>query len=111
MTVRLAFFEGSVKTGHKEQFVSFVRDNLLPLWSAFPNLQRVTVTHGESADVEGVSFALVVAFEYPSMEAMEEALASPVRQRSREVTQGIFAHFDGRIFHVVGETIGPLAGR
>ena len=43
----------------------------------------------------------VLAIRYPSREAIEQALASPVRFESREVTKGLTEMFDGSIFHTV----------
>jgi hypothetical protein len=44
---------------------------------------------------------MVLCISYPDRKAIEDALASPVRSESREVTKGLFEFFDGRIFHVV----------
>ena len=44
--------------------------------------------------------------DYPSREAIAEALASPVRTQARAVTEEIVGLFDGRFYHVVGQRLG-----
>jgi hypothetical protein len=54
----------------------------------------------------------MLEFTYPSRAAMEEALRSPVRMESREVTKGLFEYFDGRISHIIceAEDYDPVSG-
>jgi hypothetical protein len=46
-------------------------------------------------------YPMVLEITYPDRAAVEAALASPVRAESREVTKGLDAFFEGRIFHVI----------
>lgn len=46
---------------------------------------------------------MVLAIRYPSRQAIAQALASDVRSRNREVTQGLLPLYDGTIFHTVFE--------
>ncbi len=101
--VRLGFFEGRIKPGQEEAFYAYARDQLVPLWRSFPHLLAFRMRRNASSDDGAPPYALILEFTYPSRAAMEEALASPVRMRSREVTQGLLQHFDGRIVHVVAE--------
>ncbi len=102
MITRLAFFEGSIKPGKEKAFETYVLERLVPLWTKFPNAGRVQVLREVSRDEGAPPFAMVLAVSYPDSAGMEEAMVSPVRMESREVTKGLFEFFDGRIFHVNG---------
>ena len=53
------------------------------------------------ADDGAARYPLVLLITYPSRAALDEALASPLRAQSREVTRGPDAFFEGRIFHAI----------
>ena len=101
--VRLAFFEGALKQGHERAFFAYAEDRLVPLWTSFPNLLAFRMMPGGTSDDGAHPFVLMLEFTYSSHAAMAEALASPIRAKSREVTQGLFEFFDGRISHIVVE--------
>jgi hypothetical protein len=44
---------------------------------------------------------MVLAVRYPSREAIDIALASEVRMKSKEVSKDMIAMFDGTVFHTV----------
>jgi hypothetical protein len=44
---------------------------------------------------------MVLAIQYPDMEAIEKALQSDVRSKSRDITGELVKMFDGRIFHTL----------
>jgi hypothetical protein len=101
MYIRCAFFEGKVKPGQEQAFHRFVTDNLLPLWTRFPGAQEVRVLSEAESDTENPHYAMVLAIRYPDMAAIEKAMQSDVRLRSREVTGELVKMFDGRIFHTI----------
>jgi hypothetical protein len=102
MITRYALFEGSVKPGKTDAFRSAVIDRLVPLWKQFAGAEEVRVMFGEDRDEGAPEFPLILAISYPDMAAMDKALQSPARARSREVTGEIVAEcFDGRIHHHV----------
>lgn len=101
MYIRYAFFEGHVKPGMDDAFYRFVRQRLVPLWTTFPGATEVRVLRQEEADTPEPHYALVLAIKYPDKAAIEAALKSDVRARSREATQDLVAMFEGRIFHTV----------
>jgi hypothetical protein len=103
MFKRLAFFEGAIRPGCEVAFDAYVNDRLVPLWTRFPNAQRVEVLREVDAEDGAHRYPMVLSIAYPSRAAIEQALNSPVRFESREVTKGLFAFFEGRIFHVVYE--------
>ncbi len=103
MFIRCAFFEGKILAGQDAAFKKFVRDNLVPLWTQFPGATEVRVLHQLNADTSDPHYAMVLAIQYPNLEAIDLAMKSAIRQQSRETTQDLIKLFDGRIFHTVFE--------
>ncbi len=103
MLMRLAFFEGGIRLGCEDQFEDYVKTKLLPIWRQTPCAVRVDVLREVEADDGAHRFPIVLEIGYPDRNALEEALASPIRALGREATRGLFEFFDGRIFHAVYE--------
>jgi hypothetical protein len=87
MYTRSAIFEGRIHPGREEEFFRIVEEKLLPVWKRMPNAQAVRVMRTERTD--------------PSMEAVEEALVSPVRLEGRVLTDEMMSMCDGRFYHLV----------
>jgi hypothetical protein len=101
MFKRYAFFEGRILPGREGEFEAFVTTRLVPLWTRFPTATKVEILREVDADPGAPPYPMVLALTYPSLEGIEEALASPVRQESRETTKELLAMFEGRVFHTV----------
>lgn len=104
MYVRAAFFEGRVKPGFEQTFTDFVETRLKPLWHKFPGALDVRVFRQVSADEGAPPFEMVLQIRYPSLQAIETALASDIRTTSRAETQILLEMFEGRVFHTVFTT-------
>jgi antibiotic biosynthesis monooxygenase (ABM) superfamily enzyme len=109
MFMRCAFFEGKVKPGCDDAFAKFVKERLVPLWAKFPGAEEVRVLRQQESDTDKPHYAMVLAITYPSRAAIEEAMRSDVRSRSREETAELVKMFEGRIFHTVFETAHDVA--
>lgn len=104
MITRFAFFEGSVAAGQTAAFRTAVKDRLVPLWTQFPGNTDVRVMFSDDRDEGAPEFPLILAISYPDAETMAEALDSPARFESKDVTgQIVDEFFDGRIHHHVTE--------
>ena len=102
MITRYALFEGTVKTGQTEAFRAAVMDEILPKWKQFPGALDVRVSFAEARDDGAPEFPMILAINYPSLEAVEAALASPVRTQARAATESVLSRFfEGRIHHHV----------
>ena len=102
MITRFALFEGSVKPGQTDAFRAAVKDRLVPLWRTFPGNTDVRVMFSDARDEGAPEFPLILAISYPDAAAMESALESPARYKSKEVTgQMVEQYFDGIIHHHV----------
>jgi hypothetical protein len=109
MFIRCDFFEGKVKSGHEDAFSQFVKERLLPLWTQFPGAEEVRVLRQIESDSAQPHYAMVLAIKYPNQAAIDEALKSDVRAKSREVTSELVKMFEGRIFHTVFEAAHDVA--
>ena len=104
MITRYAFFEGHVKLGFEDEFTSFVHQRLLPLWIEFPGAEMVRVMRPLQSDTSEPHYEMILAVDYKNLEAIEMALRSDVRMKSRTETTELMKMFDGRIFHTVLQT-------
>ena len=102
MITRYALFDGQIHQGQTEAFRAAVLAEILPKWRQFPGALSVRVTFAENRDEGAPEYPMILAVNYPSLEAVEEALASPVRTEARAATEAVLAEFfDGRIHHHV----------
>jgi hypothetical protein len=110
MITRYALFEGEVAEGRMADFREAILSEVLPTWKAFPGALAVRVAFSEARDEGAPSFPLILAVDYPDLETVDAALASPARAVSRAATQSVLARFfTGRIHHhVTVATSHPL---
>ena len=101
MITRTAIFEGTVKQGREEEFFAAVEQRLAPLWQAFPNALAVRFFRADDCDDGERPVAMIQQVDYPSLEAMHEAITSPQRDAARAVTLELMKLFDGRFYHVI----------
>ncbi|MDK1377340.1 MULTISPECIES: hypothetical protein [unclassified Sinorhizobium] len=106
MIIRQALFEGAIHLGREEAFRAYVAEKLMPLWRAFPGVREVWVLHAVERDEGATPFAMILSTAYDDREALAQALESPVRYESRELTKGLLEMFDGHIHHHVFELDG-----
>jgi hypothetical protein len=100
MFVRCAYFKGRIKEGLEDDFHSYVEDRMMPLWAQFPGAREVRVLRPVESDGEGTPL-LVVAMRFGNRQAIENALASDVRARSRELSKGLLDMFEGEVVHAI----------
>jgi hypothetical protein len=100
MLTRLAFFEGTIRSGREADFDRYVRETLVPIWRQTLHALRVEVMREVEADDGARRFPMVLQIAYPNRRALDEVLASPVRALGRETTRGLNEFFAGRIFQL-----------
>ncbi|HVY82203.1 MAG TPA: hypothetical protein VG994_14530 [Steroidobacteraceae bacterium] len=106
MITRTAIFEGTLAPGCEERFFAEVERRLVPLWHRFPHASNVRLLRPVAADANAPAIAMIQQIDYPSLAALEEALASPVRDEARAITQELMQMFTGRLYHVVSRAGG-----
>lgn len=103
MITRTAVFEGMIKPGLEEAFKHAVVTRLGPAWKAFPHALDVRLFYIEDADEGAPPIVMMQQIDYPSREALAEALASPARDAARAATLEVLEMFEGRFYHYVSE--------
>nr|CAD6423866.1 ethyl tert-butyl ether degradation EthD [Rhizobium sp. Q54] len=103
MIIRQALFEGRIHEGKEAAFKAYVADKLMPMWLEFPGVREVRVLYAVERDEGAPAYPMVLSTMYDSRDALAEALDSPARYASREMTKGLLAMFDGIIHHHVFE--------
>jgi hypothetical protein len=102
MITRYALFEGTIHQGQTDAFRAAVLQELLPKWKAFPGATSVRVTFAQARDDGAPEYPLILAVNYPDVEAVERALASPARAAGKAATEALLPRFfTGRIHHHV----------
>lgn len=101
MITRTAIFEGRAKPGHEVEFFAAIEQRLAPLWQAFPHALAVRFYRVDQVDDPERPVAMIQQVDYPSLEAMAEALSSPQRDAARALTLELMELFDGRFYHVI----------
>jgi len=103
MITRTAIFEGHIKPGCEERFFAEIKARLAPLWRQFPHASNIRLLRVTSSDADALPVAMIQQVDYPSVAAMEEAIASPVRTQARAITLELMEMFEGHFYHVVSE--------
>ena len=103
MLTRTAVFEGRFASGCQAPFFVAVEERLAPLWREFPHALAVRWFRIDEADEGARSIVMIQPVDYPSREAMAEALSSPTRDRARAVTLEIMQYLEGDFYHYLSE--------
>lgn len=101
MITRTAIFEGRIKAGCEDRFFAEIDSRLAPLWSQLPQSSNVRLHRIVAADADAPSIVMIQQVDYPSLAALDAAIASPVRAQARAITLEILEMFEGRFYHVV----------
>jgi hypothetical protein len=101
MYTRSAIFEGVIRPGKTDLFLDIIKNKLLPIWTRMPNVQDVRLFWPEEKDSEAPEIVLVQQIDYPSREAIEEALNSSVRDEAVAASRALENVFDGRHYHYI----------
>jgi uncharacterized protein (TIGR02118 family) len=104
MFIRCAFFKGKIIHGLEKKFHLYWEDNLVPLWSSFPNLRELRVMCEVESDDSENPFPLVMAMKFDSRKKIEEALASSTRWKSKEASKELLNMFEGTVIHTIFDT-------
>ena len=85
----------------KKNFHNYWRDNLPPLWRAFPNLLELRVLLDIESDCADNRLPLVMAIRFVSRNHIEEALAAPARLKGKGTSKKLFEMIEGLVIHLV----------
>lgn len=101
MYTRSAIFEGRIRPGKEAEFFAVIEQRLLPIWKRMPHVLDVRLFRTETKDPAAPGVVLVQQIDYPSREAIEEALSSTVRDEAVEASRALENLFDGQHYHYI----------
>lgn len=107
MITRSAIFRGRIREGREEEFYALVAERMIPAWQGMRHAMAVRVYRPVEAEPGMEDVFLVQEIDYPSMEAVEEALAAPEREAAGRAMEAIRPLYEGFHHHVVYR---PLTG-
>lgn len=110
MIIRSAVLEGHVAEADRAAFDQALRTEVLPVASRYPGLVRVVLRQPVEQEEGAPQVYAVFEMHYPTLQAMHEALASPVRQQVRAQMAPLLGRFQGRVYHLVTDEIGSVPG-
>jgi hypothetical protein len=103
MITRTAIFEGRIREGCETRFFAGIEQRLAPLWGRFPHASNIRWLRTVANDAGAPPIVMIQQVDYPSLAALDEALASAVRTEARAITLELMEMFEGRFYHVVSE--------
>ncbi len=103
MYTRSAFFEGKIHPGQEAAFYAAIKTELLPIWRSMPHVVDVRLYRPMLKDGDAPSLFLIQEIDYPSLQAIEEAMASPMRDLAKAAHEKIMPFYSGRHFHIISE--------
>ena len=101
MLTRSAVFEGRIRPGKEEEFFDIIEHSLLPIWQRMPHAQDVRLFRTLEKDNDAPHVLLVQQIDYPSMEAIREALESSIRDEAVAASAPLNDLFEGRHYHFI----------
>ena len=103
MITRTAIFEGHFTGDNEVRFFAGIEERLAPLWRQFPHALAVRWFRMDSADTDARPIVMIQQIDYPSHEALAQAIASPIRDQARAVTLELMTLLDGSFYHFISE--------
>jgi hypothetical protein len=110
MIIRSAVLEGHVPEADRPEFDRLMRTEVLQAVARYPGLTRVVLREPIEQEEGAPPILVVFDLHYPTLQAMHEALASPVRQQVRSLMATAGRMFQGRVYHLVTDETHSLSG-
>lgn len=105
MILRSALLLGAVAPEDQPGFDAYMRDVVVPAITTYPGIRGVTLRKGVAADPGAPEVYMQFDLQFDSLQAMDAALASPVRDAVRSRIKAGMGPFRGTVTHVVSEVI------
>jgi len=105
MFTRSAIFEGVIHPGKEAEFFGIIENSLLPIWRLMPHATDVRLFRPVAQDDDTPNIILVQQIDYPTREAIDEALSSTVRDKAVIASAPLANLYDGRHYHFVYEKL------
>lgn len=111
MIIRSALLLGEVAAEDQPAFDAYMQGEVVAAIATYPGILGVSLRKGVQADAGAPPLYMQFDLRFASLDAMEAALASPVRNAVRERIKAGMGPFRGSVTHVVCEVLtGESAG-
>ena len=104
MLTRVAIYEGTIDAAAADPFFDDVKRRLEPVWRSFPHVLDVRVLRVTKPDPDAEPTVMILEMDFPSMQAIEEALNSDIKTKAHALTIGVLKPFKGRFYHLITES-------
>ena len=101
MIIRSAVLEGSPLAQDKDLFDQHMHTTVLQAIASYPGIVKVVLRRPLEQEAGAPPFYMIFDLYFPSLQVMQDALASPVRQKVREQLGQVMAGFQGKVYHLV----------
>lgn len=101
MIIRSAVMEGAPLDQDRSSFDRHMETTVLAAIASYPGIVKVVLRKPLEQETDAPPIYMVFDLYFPSLEAMHEALASPVRQAVREQLGQVMGGFKGKVYHLV----------
>ena len=105
MFTRSAIFKGKINLGCEAEFYAAVQLRLIPAWSQMLHAQAVRVYRPRQSEPEAADVFLVQEIDYPSLEAIAEALQSDRRLLAMQAVSSVKHLYEGKHHHIIYERL------
>jgi hypothetical protein len=103
MIVRSAVLEGRVPEDRKAAFDATMATAVVAAIRRYPGLVDVRLRRSVESEEGAPPVYMIFDLYFETLQAMKDALASPVRQEVRGVIAAGMKDFEGRVYHLVLE--------
>ncbi|UVC15060.1 hypothetical protein [Mesorhizobium onobrychidis] len=76
----------------------------MPIWRQLPHAEEIRTFRPVRRDEHARSIFFVLEIDYPSLEAIDEAMASPVREEARAAHETLHM-YNGRHYHLISRKL------
>jgi uncharacterized protein (TIGR02118 family) len=101
MIIRSAVLEGTPLAQDKDLFDQHMHTTVLQAIASYPGIVKVVLRRPLEQEAGAPPVYMVFDLYFSSLQAMHDALASPVRQTVREQLAQVMAGFQGKVYHLV----------
>ena len=105
MITRSAILEGHVPDAARPAFDLHMRTTVLQAIARYPGLRQVRLRRPAEAEAGAPAIYMIFDLEFPTLDAMHAALASPIRQEVRGVLAQAMSGFEGRVYHLIMDDV------
>lgn len=101
MIIRSAVLEGAPLGPDRTSFDQHMQTTVLAAIASYPGIAKVVLRKPLEQEAGAPPIYMVFDLYFPSLQAMHDALASPVRQTVRAELAQVMAGFEGKVYHLV----------